>query len=189
MSGDVNYTLKVPQIGGRIDVLPRYQDEIRSTGQIAAVVDKGLVDDLETFTVTTEAGERMTVVVLEPDSSMDNEAERCYLLLSWHRSTPRGEEGDSEPVRIGILKRVAAGFIAQIQDRPLVVLGLIVIGVGVIFLLIGNTRLGEAFIDLGVKVFLTLGALFHSVVAATPAILNDVSDWIQPVRFLSGFAV
>ena len=190
MFNTVNYTLQVPQEGGRIDFLPRFEDEVRSTGRIAAVVDEGLVDDLENFTVKIETGQALRIVVLRPESRMDDEAIRCFTLLDWHRAGSGSFENETEPapsVRRGILQRVAAGIWDQVQDRPLIVLGLVVIATGIVLVLLGHTKLGEAFIDLGMKVFLTLGALVHSVIASAPAILNDVSDWVEPIYFMTRF--
>jgi hypothetical protein len=189
LNGNPNYTLKAPQIGGRIDILPRYEDEIRSTGGIVSVVDEGLLDGLENYLVKTESGETLRVVVLWPESLMDDEEQRCFILLDWHRTGPEAEGEDGEPgqARVGFLRRVAFGLWDQVRDRPLIVLALLVIATGVVLLLLGHTKLGEAFIDLGVKVFLTLGALMRSVLASAPTILHTVSDWIRPAYFLAGF--
>lgn len=189
MNSNPNYSLKAPQIGGRIDILPRYEDEIRSTGLITDVADEGLLDGLENYLVTTGTGETLRVVVLRPESLMDDEEQRCFMLLDWHRTGPLAEGDDVElgQARVGFLRRFAFGIWDQVKDRPLIVLALLVIGTGVVLLLLGHTKLGEAFIDLGLKVFLTLGALMRSVLASAPTILHTASDWIRPVYFLAGF--
>ena len=185
----MNYSLKVPQEGGRIDILPRFEDDIRSTGRILAVFDEGLINDLENFTVRTETGAKLLVVVLRPESPMDAEAQRCFTLLDWHRSESQSLEDLEEPElnRRGVLKRVASGIWGQVKQRPMVVLGLIVITTGVILMLIGHPKLGQLFIDLGTKVILTIGAAMNFISASIPAILNDASDWIEPIYFLTRY--
>lgn len=88
------YTFKTPEPGRAIAVLPRYGDRVRSTGRIETASPQGSAGGLEIYTVVTGPGEKLRVAVLEPDSRMDAEAERCYLLLSWHRPAPLYRQED-----------------------------------------------------------------------------------------------
>jgi hypothetical protein len=187
MSSIENYSLQVPQVGGYVDVLPRYEDTVRSTGRIGSVFDEGLIDDLENFTVKTESGEKLRVVVLRPESRMDAEAQRCYILLSWIRSNPLqpGFDPEAGPERRGGLLRFLAAVWAGIRERPLFILGLIVIAIGFVLIIAGQTKLGQAFIDLGMKVILTLGALMNSLFSTIPAALGNLADWVRPVYFMT----
>ncbi len=189
MSTSVNYSIKAPQVGGRIDILPRYEDEIRSTGGIISVVDKGLVDDLENYQVKTGSGETLLVVVLRPESPMDDEERRCFMLLDRHRSAPLQAEDDEDPEsdRAGALHRLAGGFWELVKQRWMVFLALTVILIGIILFLFGYNKLGEAFMDLGMKIFFFVGAAMNLILHAVPAILHTVSDWVRPVYFLAGF--
>jgi hypothetical protein len=187
LNSNPNYTLKVPQPGGRIDILPRYEDEIRSTGEIASVVDEGLVDDLENYLVKTKRGESLRVIVLRPESPMDDEEQRCFMLLNWHRSVPPAGDGFEEPEvdRRVALKKMASGIWDLIKQRWMVFLALIVILIGILLFLFGYSKLGEAFMDLGMKIFFFIGAAMNRISLALPAILHTVSDWIHPIHFLT----
>ena len=188
MYNPVNYSLKTPEVGGRIDFLPRYEDEFRSTGRIVSVNNDGLVDETETYTVKTETGEALRIIVLRPEARMDAEEQRCFTLLDWHRSGRQPAEGEASEPEMGRgegLHRIVGGFWDLIKQRWMTFLALIIILVGIILFLFGYSKLGEAFLDLGMKIFFFIGAAMNLISHALPAILHSVSDWIHPIHFLT----